>query len=120
MQLPLLLLGTCSSLTIKGFAVLNLVQVLTKARGVLAAVAPITPLKSDDALVTLLDAILADATLFGWVENKVINAPADGALSLEASPPVAIQAALEAKKIPWQQLVDALPVIIQIWRMFRG
>lgn len=98
---------------------LNLVQVLTKARGVLAAVAGITPIKTDDAFVALLDAFLADATLLGWLETKVQQSD-DGTLSLESTPPVAIQEALERHRLTFPQVLEAIPVIIQLWRMFRG
>jgi hypothetical protein len=99
--------------------VLNLVQVLTKARGVLAAVAPLTPIKSDDAFLALLDAVLEDAELFGYVHQKV-NDEADGKLSLESTPPVAIQGALEQRGIAFKQLLDAIPVIISLWKLFRA
>lgn len=85
---------------------------LARARAGLAALAPLTPLKSDDALVALIDAIIADAALFSFVERKVA-ARQDGTLSIEGAPPVALQAALELRGITWQQVLTYLPVLIE-------
>lgn len=98
---------------------LDLRSILTKVRNFLAAIAPLTPIKTDDSLVAVLDAVLVDADLFGWLSAKV-DQSASGVLSLETDPPVALQVVLEQRSINWQQLLSALPVIIEFVRMFRG
>ena len=92
---------------------------LEKARSFLAALAPITPIKSDDALVVVIDALLADAGLFGWFEGKVAD-NVGGVLSLESTPPIALQVTLEARKIDWAKLIEMVPTIISLLKLFRG
>lgn len=92
---------------------------LEKARSFLAAIAPITPLKTDDELPGLIDAILADASLLGWFEAKVAASDA-GVLSLESTPPVALQVVLEQRKINWSRLIELLPAIIQVIGVLKG
>lgn len=92
---------------------------LTKARDMLAAVAPITPLKTDDAIVVVMTALLEDGELFKFFDAAV-DSEDSGKLSLVGEPPVALQAALEARKIDWQKLITFLPTIIEIVRMLRG
>lgn len=92
---------------------------LVKARDLLAAVAPITPLKTDDAIVKVMTAILEDAELFKFFDASV-DAEDSGKLSLVGTPPVAIQESLQARNIPWDKLVTFLPTIIELVRMLRG
>ena len=98
---------------------LDLRAILTKARDFIAFIAPVTPIKTDDELPGLIDAILADANLFGWFAGKVADSEA-GTLSLESTPPMALKLTLEQRKIDWSRLVDLLPVIIQVVGLFRG
>lgn len=90
---------------------------LTKLRNVLAAVAPITPLKTDDELVVFIDAILADAELFGFVAKKVDDHNS-GTLQLTAAPPSNVAQALERHKIDWARLVELLPTLITVVKLF--
>lgn len=92
---------------------------LVKARDLLAMIAPVTPLKSDDAIVVVMTALIEDAELFGFFENAV-EAEESGRLSLAGEPPVAIQAALQARKINWAQVLAFLPTIIEVIRSLRG
>ena len=94
-------------------------NLLVRARGILAAIAPITPLKLDDTLVLVIDAILADAELFGWFEGKVAAADS-GSLSIEAGPPEALAMALERRGIKWGQVAASLPAILELIRLLRG
>lgn len=98
---------------------LNIRAALTKARAVLVVVAPLTPLKTDDALIPVIDAFLADADMMGWLKAKAAAPPpADGTLSLEAEPE-ALQLALARNKIDFAKVMAALPVILELIRMFR-
>lgn len=90
--------------------------ILTKIRSLLAMLAPVTPIKLDDALVVLIDAALADANVFGWLKAKA-EQPA-GTLSLEAEPPVALQQTLELRGLKWGQVLAMLPQILEIIRLF--
>ena len=87
---------------------------LTRLRGMLAALAPITPLKLDDAFVVLIDAALADAAVFGWLQAKAEQP--EGTLSLEGEPPVALQAAMQLRGINWGTVLSSVPILIQILR----
>lgn len=98
---------------------LDLRTILLRVRSFIAAIAPVTPLKTDDELPGLIDAVLADATLFGWLETKV-QADADGVLQIETDPPVALQLSLEAQALKWDRLLALLPVLLEIVRVFRG
>ena len=113
--------GTIES--IKGFLVslspVTLRYWLIKARDLLAMVAPVTPLKSDDAIVHVMTALIEDAELFGFFE-KAVDDEDSGKLSLVGIPPVALQAALQARNIDWQKLLTYLPTIIEIIRSLRG
>lgn len=91
---------------------------IDKAILFLAAIAPLTPIKSDDALVVLLKAIQADAELLGYVEAKA-DADAAGTLQIEGEPPVALQLALERQGLKWADFAAALPVILEIIRLAR-
>ena len=92
---------------------------LVKARDLLAMVAPVTPLKSDDAIVVVMTALIEDAELFGFFE-RAVEAEESGKLSLVGIPPVALQAALQARNINWGQLITFLPTIIEVIRSLRG
>lgn len=92
---------------------------LIKARDLLAMVAPVTPLKSDDAIAHVMTALIEDAELFGFFE-KAVDDEDSGKLSLVGIPPVALQAALQARNIDWQKLLTYLPTIIEIIRSLRG
>lgn len=91
---------------------------LTKARAVLSRLAPITPIKTDDALVVLIDAALEDATVFGWLKAKAEQP--EGTLNLEADPPVALQGALELRGLQWTSVVEVAPHLIAILRILGG
>lgn len=92
---------------------------LVKARDLLAMIAPVTPLKTDDAIVQVMTAIIEDAELFKFFEASV-DAEESGKLSLVGVPPVALQAALQARNIDWQKLITFLPTIIELVRTLRG
>lgn len=98
---------------------INLKYLLVKARDILALVAPVTPLKTDDAIVAVMTALIEDATLFGYFE-KAVDAEDSGKLSLVGEPPVALQTALEDRKLDWGKLLTYLPTIIEIIRAMRG
>lgn len=97
----------------------SLRDILAKVRSFLAVIAPMTPITLDDALIPVIDAILKDSDLFGWFSAKV-DQHATGVLSLETDPPVALQASLERHGIKWAKLLDMLPAILEIVRMFKG
>jgi hypothetical protein len=97
---------------------MDLRAVLTKIRAFLAFVSPVTPIKTDDALVTVIDALLADADLFGWFQRKVEDHN-NGTLQLESDPPVALQVSLEARAIDWNKLLELVPVLIQLIGLFK-
>lgn len=98
---------------------MSLRSLLVKARAFIAAIAPVTPLKTDDELPGLIDALLADAALFGWFEDKVA-ASDSGVLSIESTPPVALQMVLEQRKVNWSRLIELLPAIIQVISVLKG
>lgn len=101
---------------------MSLRDLFARAKSVLASIAPITPIKSDDALVVLIDAALADAELLGFF-RQAENDHDDGKLSLTATPPVALQATVEslsAKGIDWAKLIEMLPAVIALIKSLRG
>jgi hypothetical protein len=99
---------------------LNIRTALTKARAVLVVVSPITPIKTDDALIVMIDAFLADADMMGWLKAKAAApAPADGTLSLEAEPET-LQLSLKRNNIDFGKVMAALPILLELIRMFRG
>lgn len=98
---------------------LDLRSALTKARGFFAAIAPITPIKTDDELPGLIDAILADAALFGWLERKT-DEDLSGTLALETDPPVALQVVLEERALKWDRVMALLPILLELVRVLRG
>jgi hypothetical protein len=99
--------------------VISLDVALSKVRAFLVAAAPLTPIKSDDAAIVVIDALLHDGRLFGWFGTKVAEDD-NGVLSLESTPPVALQVVLEQRQIDWAKLLEFLPTIITLVRMFRG
>lgn len=98
---------------------MDLRSILAKVRSFLFHLAPVTPIKTDDALVVMIDALLSDATLFGWFEAKV-DADDSGVLSMQVGPPEAVSLALSARSIDWSQLVALLPTLLAIVKLFRG
>lgn len=98
---------------------MEVISALDRVRAFLAAIAPVTPIKTDDALVVTIDAIRFDAEFLGWFKKKVDDSAA-GTLSLESSPPVALQVVLEQRRIDWAKLLEMLPVLIQLVGIFRG
>lgn len=97
----------------------DLRSILTRARDITAIFASHTSTKLDDALLVVLDAILADGTLFGWFESTV-EADESGTLSVMTDAPVALQGALQARGIDWAKLVELLPVILSLIKSLRG
>jgi hypothetical protein len=93
---------------------IDLRSALTKIRSFLAALAPVTPIKLDDAFVVLIDAALFDASIFGWLETKAQQP--DGTLSLEGEPPTALRLALEMRGLNWGIVLASLPTLIQLIR----
>lgn len=93
---------------------MSLRSLLSATRAMLAGIAPATSIKTDDAAVVMIDAILNDAELFGWFERKVAESDANGgALSMEGeTAPVALQMVLEQRQIAWLSLLQSLPAII--------
>jgi hypothetical protein len=91
---------------------------LKKVRDFLSYVAPITPIKTDDALVVVIDALLADVLLFGWFTVKVAEDQA-GKLSLEAAePPQELRGPLADRRIEWKKLIEMAPTIISLVKLF--
>lgn len=97
---------------------LDLRSALTKLRAILAGLAPITPLKIDDACVVFIDAVLADAGLFGWFEDKA-KAHVDGTLSLEGPLPVALQTKVEELRLDPAKVPEMISVLIQLLALLR-
>lgn len=93
--------------------------ILTKASAFFAVIAPMTPIKTDDELPALIDAIRSDAILFGWLEAKVAADEA-GVLQMEAGPSEEMTLALNARGIDWAKLIQYLPAIIAIVKTLRG
>lgn len=91
----------------------DLRALLLKARNVIAAIAPVTPMKMDDELPALIDAFLSDAELMGWLEVQHVG-HVPGRVSLPLKPPVAVQAALERRKINLAKLPELLSAIFAI------
>lgn len=118
-----LILSSSSPITAdthKGFAVsFDLRPVLIQVRNAVAALAPYTQIKSDDALVVAIDAALHDAAMFGFLEAAVKDDDA-GKLSLTTTPPVALQPVIEEMKIDWSAFLAALPTIIALVKSLRG
>lgn len=104
---------------LEGFMATALKAALLKVRGILAAIAPITPLKLDDTLVLVIDAGLADAELFGWFQAKV-EADAAGTLAIETEPSAALQISLAKRGLTFGQVAAALPAILELLRLIRG
>jgi hypothetical protein len=93
----------------------NIRPALEHARDFLAGIAPITPIKLDDALVVLIDACLSDAEMFGWLQTEYTNHTAGGyRTTLATTPPAALRASLEKANLPWAQIVQLLPVIFDL------
>lgn len=87
--------------------------------GWLDKAAEATDTKVDDEAVDVARAIVDEEVLFDWVFGR-IQASDDNTLSIEAGPPVAIQAVLERRKIDWAKLAEVATTLITIYRMFRG
>ncbi len=101
---------------------LNLRALFLRGRNVLAAIATVTPIRSDDALVVLFDAAIDDAELLGFIRQAEEDHDA-GRLSLSTSPPVALQEsaqALERRGVDWARLIEMLPSIIALIKSLRG
>ena len=72
----------------------------------------------DDEAVDIGRAIVEEELLFDWFFARATAD--DGALSIEAGPPVALQAVLERRKIDWAKLAEVATTLITLYRMFRG
>jgi hypothetical protein len=78
----------------------------------------LTPTKIDDAAVDVGRAIVEEELLFDWFFGKVTAD--DGALSIEAGAPEALQAVLARRNIDWAKLAEVAGTLITLIRMFRG
>jgi len=99
--------------------VFDLRSILVQVRNAVAALAPYTQIKSDDALVVGIDAALHDAAMFGFLDQAVADSEA-GKLSLVSTPPVALQPVVEQLKIDWAAFLEALPTILALIKSLRG
>lgn len=97
----------------------DLRPILIQVRNAVAAIAPYTEIKSDDALVVGIDAALHDAAMFGFLQQSVADDDA-GKLSVTTTPPVAVQPIVEEMKIDWAAFLQALPTIISLIKALRG
>lgn len=125
--------GDAPAFTLAGGA--DIRPLLLKAKAVLVVVAPLTPIKTDDVAVQLIDVILGDFDLLGWFKAKVDAPPMPtvppagggggsgaggvGTLNLEAEPEN-VQMALKARNIDWSQVATAVTTIVQLVRLLRG
>lgn len=90
--------------------------------GGLQYLAPLTPIKSDDALLVVIDAIMHDAELFGYTVGAFDAQP------IEDGPVAPLPRAqfseetldgLKARGITVEQVLEYLPAIIQFLKLFR-
>ncbi len=92
---------------------------LEKVKAVLLIIAKFTPgIQTDDAVIKVIDALLADAEMLGWFKTKVADSDS-GVLTLESTPPVALQLKVEELRLDWGKLIEMLPVLIQLVSMFK-
>lgn len=111
---------------------------LSMAHGTLVYFAPLTPIKSDDALVVLLEAIQEDAALFGYTSSAIdivdalpLPRSADGAempvhtrtVDVSVLPRPVFKAEtidlLHSKGFDVDDFMKYLPAIIQVIQLFR-
>lgn len=98
---------------------MNLRQAIENLRTAISLLSPFTSTGFDDRLVEGLDAFLAHDDFLLFLQGLIDGQSTDGVLSLTA-PSEAFTLELERRKIDWARLVELLPQIIALVRLFSG
>lgn len=92
---------------------IDLRAALGKALALLTILAASTATKVDDEVVSFLAAINDSPALLEWFQRKFAD-DAAGVLSVETDPPAALVEEIKLRDLPWDKLIAALPMLIQI------
>lgn len=96
---------------------MSTLSILEYLRDLLATIAPATSIKTDDALVVMIDAGIQDAALLGFIQRADEDSQEGIAIARAAGPE--LQRALDARGIDLQTFLAALPTILALVQQFR-